>query len=530
MSLEGVDQGNAILAAPKSGYFVTNNKNLLYMLSAGLVLPSNGFGEKYYQDTLTCCCGWIPLFTSTPSQAALNFCTAEASYLRLCILEVSFDQISGPVQMLSGDLLESRELSKIRGETKLIYVPAPLPLTAIKRILFPSVEDRKACESDIRNYRNVSWAGLKKTTHRKMFENSSNTQWPPKKVPDPREMPFAPVQAAGGIMALLRLMANRCFAARSGHNESVGVAVNITAYGTNPEPMPVLENTVFSEFGDWIQMGRTKSKDTSFEYKSDKLRSLFWQAVDRIVDEGCVVSGNDDERVLLEFLDAVKAEVQGDLQRNVVELQRDMKSLIGLGDIRITEMFEKYKSSFPRSLIVFFLREDSTSLVEFNEPGLNDEDLLAAAVLFGARDGYISLPTALRGDAATTFAISHRMASLSHRIQNTRLDFGEPPLRPIPLVELFLGDWNDYEQASALRIARKQRWDCIQTHVEIGPGEYQMKVKRGGTVFILEGEPKAVEVMALRHKFLTCLAEAVRLNPAVESRILKEVAIGGDGK
>ena len=50
--------------APNVGYLVTNHLNLMYMLSAGLVMPPSGFGEKYYSDTLERFPGWIPLLST----------------------------------------------------------------------------------------------------------------------------------------------------------------------------------------------------------------------------------------------------------------------------------------------------------------------------------------------------------------------------------------------------------------------------------------------------------------------------------
>ena len=37
---------------PKHCDFITNHLNLLYMLASGLMMPPQGFGDKYYRDTL----------------------------------------------------------------------------------------------------------------------------------------------------------------------------------------------------------------------------------------------------------------------------------------------------------------------------------------------------------------------------------------------------------------------------------------------------------------------------------------------
>ena len=48
---------DAFGAIPERCCLVTNHLNLMYMLAAGLVLPSSGLGEKYYRDTLESCPG-----------------------------------------------------------------------------------------------------------------------------------------------------------------------------------------------------------------------------------------------------------------------------------------------------------------------------------------------------------------------------------------------------------------------------------------------------------------------------------------
>lgn len=513
--------------ALQSAYLVTNNKNLLYMLSAGLVLSSDCLGDKYYLDTLACSPGWIPLFLRTPSKAALNYSTTESSYLVPCIVEISLCDLAGPVQVLSKGELKQQTLPLIEGTVELIYVPAPIPLSSVVGVLCRTAEDKKTILSDMKNYGNVSDVGLKFSTEKKRFTSRSKAKWPPTSAPESRKTSHAVVQAAGGMLALLRIMANRCVSKPESSHECWGTAVHTVAFdpGSDMESrsLPTLEDSILYGISSWMEAGRSVQKTNVTDTRSLILRSLFWRTIDRMIENGITQSKSQVHDILAEYVLEAKDEMPTAIINKVSELLKDLKSLMGLGDIRISEMLEKYQSSFARAFLIYVLREDSSALVEFSEPGFTDEDLLAAAVLFGTQDGYIALPTNLRGNAAAVLATSHQMALLSHRMQNSGLYFGKPPARPKPAVEFFLRDWNDSIQEIALRIATKNRWKCIQTHIRIGLGNYQVNLHRDGMEIVINDQPKTVQTVVDKRIFLSFLAEAIRRNPGSETQYLKEL-------
>lgn len=514
--------------AHQSAYFVTNNKNLLHMLSAGLVLSSECLGDKYYQDTLACSPGWIPLFLSTPSKAALSFSTSESSYLVPCIVQISLCDMAGPVQVLSKAKLEQQTLPVTGGTVELIYLPAPIPLSSVVGVLCRTAEDKKSILSDMKNYGNVSDVGIKFSTEKRRFTSRSKAKWPPPSTPESRKTSHAVVQAAGGMLALLRMLANRCVSKPESSHEYWGTAVNMLAFdpGCDMESRysPTLDDSILYGICSWMEAGKSVQKTDVTDTRSLILRSLFWQTIDRMIEDRSSQSKSQVHDILAEFVLEAKDKMPTAVINKVSELLKDLKSLMGLGDIRISEMLEKYQSSFARAFLIYTLREDGSALVEFSEPGFTDEDLLAAAVLFGTRDGYIALPTNLRGNAAAVLAVSHRMALLSHRMQNSGLNFGKPPARPKPAVELFQRDWNDSVQEVALRIATKNRWKCLQTHIRIGLGKYQVNLHRDGMEIIVDGQPKTVQTVVDKRTFLSYLAEAIRRNPGSEKQYLKESA------
>ena len=178
------------------GHLVTNHLNLMYMLGAGLILPPAGFGNKYYRDTLDCSPGWIPLFTGRPRRGAIDYSLVEAKHLKPCIVRISLKEFSGRVFALeSGDLQERRFPSEV-GRNELLFLPAPLPTSAIEKILFRSVEERKACGTGARDYANVPWTDFTTRTEALRFSKALSGPWPPEGVPEARETPLDSVQAA----------------------------------------------------------------------------------------------------------------------------------------------------------------------------------------------------------------------------------------------------------------------------------------------------------------------------------------------
>ena len=117
-----------------------------------------------------------------------------------------------------------------------------------------------------------------------------------------------------------------------------------------------------------------------------------------------------------------------------------LDSLTGLADLTVSDLFDRFTTPFPRAISLLFLRSTCADLLAFEHEALNAEDRLAAALLFGARAGWLALPLSLRGGAAASAAVSHRMAALSHRLADTGFELGPAPARPKVLAELFVGE------------------------------------------------------------------------------------------
>ena len=498
----------AASAVPERCCLVTNHLNLLYMLAAGLVLPRSGFGEKYYQDTLESCPGWIPLFTGRPGRAAVDHSIAEAGHLKPCQVVVSLRDCAGPVMVPVPGGVEKRRWPHEVGRAPLLFVPAPLPASAVEEIRFGSLDDSKACEADALDYGNVPLADFETRADRRRSALAAGPPWPPPHVPPERAAPLGAGQAAGGMLAMLRLLAHRDPAEILEGGEPLGLAACRAAFDPAEEPPPGLSATVAAALTAWMRTGPSPAPpDTALPgIDGGGARRLFWGAVDTFAEwPGAAV--DEANARLLEYLDRVSGGLEVRLRQHVVELRETLESLTGLADLTASDLFDRFRTPFPRAMSLLFLRSTCADLLAFEHDALTPEDRLAATLLFGARAGWLALPLSLRGGKAASAAVSHRMAALSHRLADTGFELGPAPARPKPLAELFAGDWNARQQDAAAELARRQKWaDCLQTRVKLGVGDYVLKVGRGGTEIVFPGDVRGIETGVDRSRFTALLA------------------------
>ena len=176
-------------------------------------------------------------------------------------------------------------------------------------------------------------------------------------------------------------------------------------------------------------------------------------------------------------------------------------------------------------MILFFLRDRCTELLEFRSDQLREPDWLTAAILFGAREGWVGLPLPLRAVPGLADSASHRMAQMAHRIAGTDLDLGTPPARARPLRELF-GDgrtWGAKENAAGGELAQALKWDCVRTRINLGQGEYKLTVHGNSVHIELSGKP-GLDTRVDPERFFHCLAET-RVETTVEAKVRKTLGV-----
>ena len=504
---------------PASGLLVTNHLNLMYMLAAGLVMPPAGFGDKYYRDTLGCFPGWIPLFIDRVSGEAIASSTREAGHLRPIVAEIGLAGLSGPVLALGPDLRELRFPDELDGAERLILVPAPLPVSWIESVVFRSAEDRQACEADAKDFGNVPLQDFTRRVAKTLFTRAFDAPWPPVEGPAERPVALHASLSAGGVMAMLLLAGNR---------GDLAVRSCRDAFDPEDGSLPPVGAPILAGLRGWMRAGavswpadtdeRSESADPSSVQSASQAR-LFWGAVDRLVSWHDTVAAGSAEDAVLDYLDAASTTLDARLRAGAGRLRDTLVELRGLAGVTASELFDRHATPLARAMILFLLRRDCADLLDFDNDRLHEADRLAAAVLFGVRDGWLGLPLRLRATSGLSAAVSHRMARMAHRLAGSDLDLGEPPARIRPLRELF-GDgsaWRAREARAALELARAHEWDCIRTRISLGRGAYTLTVEGGAVHVEVPGEPRITpEVDPAR--FVQYLAKE-RMDPKIESSV-----------
>ena len=509
---------------PKSGFFVTNHLNLEYMLAAGLIMPPSGFGGKHYHDTLANFPGWIPLFPDNILPGALECSVAEESHLIPCIAQVRTDLVRGRAMVLRGGALEEIDFPDDARRSDDAYLfPAPFPVHWIQRILFRSQVEKKAFDASARELRDIPFRAFERKVAKKRFAGHGGNAWPPRSEITEIEARLAEPQAAGGITAMLLHVAN--------HGDR-SVRASRIAFDPTEEDSASLEIPVLENLASWQRDGRSDGAVPARELPSDRAGvsvsqgQIFWGAVDRLASWNASRAPGAAVDVVHGCLVESAQDLPGRLKRKFLGLASALRSFAGFGNLTVSQVLERYPTPFSRALTLFCHLETCTDLLEFEHPLLQETDRIAAAVLFGARHGWQDLPLDLREvPDGLGQAVTHRIAAMAHRLAGTGIDLGDPPPRCRPLRELFTYDaeWRARQQKAALLLARKSRWDCIDTVVRLGGGTYELRVGCDELQVVFKGEPKAVGVEVNPDRFFKCLSHS-----RIEGKLDAEVRKGLD--
>ena len=512
--------------APASGLLVTNHLNLLYMLAAGMVMPPSGFGGKYYQDTLACCPGWIPLFLGKRLPGdALKLSISEAPHLRPVVAVMDLSGLSGTAATFGAEgTREFRFPDQLDGSESVLLIPAPLPVSRIRDIAFPSPEDKRTVETEALDFANVPLQDFKRKTVKTLFSKPSDKPWPPTQVPAERTVPLQAPLAGGGIMTMLFHFA---------HQGDLSVAACRSAFDPDDDLAPPVNESILAGLRTWMRAGSASSPAADMAMGPDgsaRLQDAFqdfllWGAVDRLLDWKNGGPATSAEDVLLDYLSAETPKLDARLQAGAGKLHDTLVSLTGLADATPSELFDRHETPLARAMILFFLRDRCTELLDFRNDQLREPDWLTAAILFGAREGWMGLPLPLRAVPGLADAASHRMAQMAHRIARTDLDLGTPPARARPLRELF-GDgrtWSVKENAAAIELAQALKWDCVRTRITLAQGEYKLTVHGGSVHIELPGRAE-LDTRVDPDRFFHCLAET-RVETKVEEKVRKTLGV-----
>lgn len=485
---------------PLSGnwYFVTNHLNLYYMMGAGLILPDSGFGKKYYKDLLSLFPGHIVLFSETVPARAIEMVKEEASFLIPCIVQVIPDTLTGPVILIdqNGNIRQNISFpSELNGNESALIIPAPLPISWGYKIYFESMDALGSFKESADDFKNVDYQIFVTTVNKKLFKKPPKKEelfeiqegfpWSHAKALI-KDIPVClnKASAAGGIMAMLYRMADKSTSAASAFQ----LAFNLTDDGMDMNLDPLIHRL-------WQWMQEDSISGTGGELSA----KMFWGAVDAIT-ECNLIDGGDPKDIVFNFLKNVAATWQGvadnEKAKNALQnLIQELESLTSISDSTLSELLDRHPKPFSRAFILFFLRDTCQGLLEYRNEKLNKIDVIAAAILFGARAGWLALPNDLRGSNPLQHAVVHRMSQMAQRRSGTGINLGAPPPPPPIFRELFKptdDTWTVKQENAALVLSKHKHWDCIRTIIDLGKGDYQLKVGTAGVQIIIAGMEKKV--------------------------------------
>ena len=489
-------------------HLATNQLNLMYILAAGLITGPKGFGRKYYADALAVAPGWVPLFPDQIPARALEQAVAEGDHLRSLAVAVDLGSLRGPVHALDaqGRIRTLSFPEGLAGDERVLLVPAPLPVSWIRAIVFASKEARATTRDEASDYANVPLSAYKQQIMAKLLKGVSAQHWPPADgfLPN-RDAPSHQASAVGALMALLFGLGNTGDALV----DAGGLVENAHELAPEDTAAPLLR-----ALHRWVT---SAPEDDADEVQTRMLLRLLNAIVDanaradRVNDEeDCPL---DPRQVVLDVLESQKSHLaEPKWQEALSRLAGDLRDITGMGGDTVSEVLKRHPRSFSRGLILFFLREGCDELLDFEQSLLTDQDRVVAAALFAARSGWMSIPAELRGVNGLGEAITHRMAAQEQRARCSGVDLGPAPPRPRPLRELLAapgGTWSKGQREGALALARGMRWQqLLQTRISLGKGDYRLQVDGRGAHLMLPGDVKAVTTEVDRNGLFALLAES----------------------
>ena len=261
--------------APAHGLLATNHLNLMFALSAGMVMPPAGFGEKHYRDTLSRYPGWIPLFVKKPFKSAIEEAVSEADHLIPCVARISLDSLTGPVAVVRDSSVTQVDFQSQADQAtdSVILVPAPLPTSWIQQVYFRSKQDNKAVQDRAKDYGNVSFEGINRLTKPHFFTGSEQVFPEDSKLGD-LETSLGHAAATGGILGMLVPMGNL---------GDVGLRACRLAFGCDEGQADQYLDPILLGLGPWLKTGRADERPARLmdAGAAQLLKWLFWGSVDR---------------------------------------------------------------------------------------------------------------------------------------------------------------------------------------------------------------------------------------------------------
>jgi len=482
----------------------SNHQNLLFMLGSGLITGPKGFeyggDSKYYKDALSQCPGWIPLYRKHIPDIARSMSIEESPNLVSVIAGLNLNDYQGDVYTFNeADGWELVPFESLSEEYNLVLVPAPLPASWIVNILFQKTEDKDFLINASKDFANIDISEMKYSVKKLSVSAQNADEYDFNSFSKASESDIQidlteRAQAIGGIVAMLYQFANRSDLCTQIFLKICTILLHSSecedAYSLNTN------DHIIKWLPYWLAGKGNSTEDmrTSFFFGllEDIIKNRKSHAKHELTSNALWYVNNSKET------DAIRDSWRS-FPKFIEELSRPSLTII--------EQFEKFKGTISHALLLFFQREDCGELLEFPDQNplvsLNDSDIIAAALLFGAREGWLGLA---KEHKQRIYKWTTSLMALEAHQQDKpilRISVSEPN----PLRMLFIGDaWNKNEKY-ALAAARECKWDeCIlQTMIKL-PKSYC--VENGFLVLPGDIKDSAIKSKIDRELFLKRLSAA----------------------
>lgn len=394
--------------------FPTNTNNMRMIMAQGLLTSPEGF-TKYYKDVLLDCDGYLPLFRHNKIPAtSIEKSVSEAEYLVPCLLEFDLSKLSGLVTALINGKTKKVDLNlglpQLEGDIEQLFIPLPMPLGCISKIIFKDKDDIDAFKKDAEIRSNVILGKIKLSstnTEKKLFE-TTNPEFlfdMVEEIEEPKKPDYPTVYAYGGLLSLL------FYHAKNGalsHQFFDDFSRNVIPK-TNNLKEQVVPKVIYEYFHNHYNMDETRPENKILKGVLDS----------------CIKS-NDIKNSVINFLRELdwndeKAKVRSS------ELADTLNNYASNSSGTVSEYFNNAKPGLEKVLLMLFTREDSGSFIDFQNSNIKftESEYLLFAMFFGIRDGFIKVPPFIRKYSSLQEYISNRMAAYAHKKVDSNIEFKE---------------------------------------------------------------------------------------------------------
>jgi hypothetical protein len=387
-------------------FFPTNEGNLETALICGLLRDRKGYGKgKYYSDITERFENGIPIYrgTSKELQKELHSKYPDSTSLSKCFLEIDL-----PL------------LSNIHPDENVVLIPAPLPVSSVKKIVFKTKEIKD------RTYKIIAGKNYNIPLIEINFENEKDlfSEKPPLwndvegdddqtciKTYKPQEQAYEPVDydkvfAYGGVLCMLFYFAKNGEVSNSMYNDfgkKTYTASSVKEY-----------NVIFKEVEDFFY---TESHSEILSPELNVIREVIREVIPILCSEkdfgvqlGIILDTLRGEKLLEVFEDKHRGRIS-DIANKLNEFYK--KKL----DETASQTFAgEERSPLARQLLYLFFKDMPEKVIDekFSVLDMKQEEIVLAGMLAGVRFGFSDIPASLRKYSGLYKYVSHMMASYAH--------------------------------------------------------------------------------------------------------------------